>query len=371
MGNDLITSHYRPLSLDTLKARFTTTKFPVGIEEKYQGQCGVFDTGEIGKGEAKALLLQFIGFEKLLTQHFSASDDSAREQARQKYIQRYVAKQEVTTPIERRHITLAGDPGVGKSSLAAALGVYYTATGQAPEPKVVFTSSSSLIGGYLGHTEGRVQSIFDIARGGVLVIDEIGDWLTNHYGSTAANTLNSRMEDEIPHKTIVIVTGYEEGIKAFLRMNDGLSRRFPERMVLPVGDETILERILAQKVASFHCQMDDAAHEEAVRQLLKAKSDMGTRFGNAGTAENLAAAMFKQHDRTTDIEIVRKLNNGMALSEAERQAYTTITRDSVPDYDPKSKNFVVVKRPPLKTANHAPLRPATVVVPLHGRAEPS
>ncbi len=370
MGNDLITSHYRPLSLDTLKERFTTTKFPAGIEEKYQGQCGVFDTSEIGKTEAKDLLSQFIGLQGILANHFSASDDNARSQARSRFIQRYVAKQEVTAPAERRHTTLAGNPGVGKSTLAAALGIYYTAIGQTPEQRVVFASASSLIGGFMGHTEARVQSILDIARGGVLVIDEIGDWLTSNYGPTAANTLNSRMEEEIPYRTIVMVTGYEAGIKGFLHMNDGLLRRFPEHLVLPAASEKVLEKILEQKVAGLYCSMTNDAKREALRQLIKARDDLGPRFGNAGTVENLATVMFKQHDQNIDLAIIRKLNNNLPLTEGEKQLYVTIQWEFVPEYDTKSKSFIpVVRTPP--NEGLTPLRQPHVVVPLrHTTAEP-
>jgi len=92
---------------------------------------------------------------------------------------------------------------------------------------LVETDKSGLVAGYLGQTALKTKEIADKAMGGILFIDEAYSLSedNNSFGKEAIDTLLKIMEDN-REDFIVIVAGYPNEMKKFLKSNPGLESRF-------------------------------------------------------------------------------------------------------------------------------------------------
>jgi SpoVK/Ycf46/Vps4 family AAA+-type ATPase len=172
-----------------------------------------------------------------------------------------------TTP-RMRNIVLTGDPGVGKTMLAAAIAELFVAAGGLTDGKVVYAGRADLVGKYLGSTAPKTKALVESAKGGVLFIDEAyamgGSDQKDYFALEAINQLNVSMSEN--PDVLVIIAGYADAIEqSFMKQNAGLARRFPVRLTMSAysGDE--LARIFVQMASA-----DDWTLEEGVVNLVSA-----------------------------------------------------------------------------------------------------
>ena len=93
-------------------------------------------------------------------------------------------------------------------------------------------SASDLIGQYVGHTGPKTQGKLTEALGRVLFIDEAYRFCDGQFGREAVNELvDCLTKPRFMGKIVVILAGYSHQIDELLRINPGLSSRFPEEVV--------------------------------------------------------------------------------------------------------------------------------------------
>lgn len=152
-------------------------------------------------------------------------------------------EQGLKTTKTSNHMVFVGNPGTGKTTVARIIGKIYRALGVLSSGHVIETDRSSLVKGYVGHSEEAVKEIFKQAMGGVLFIDEayaLANGGENDFGKQVIDILNKMMED-YRDDVIVIVAGYEKEMEKFLKSNPGLSSRFSNYIRFPdyTGEEKL------------------------------------------------------------------------------------------------------------------------------------
>ncbi|SFL74422.1 AAA family ATPase [Salibacterium qingdaonense] len=191
------------------------------------------------------------------------------------------------------HMILTGNPGTGKTMLAHLLAAIYKRLGLLQRSEVLEADRSHLVGAYVGQTEEKTMNLVKEAVGGVLFIDEAyslkRDGMgSNDFGQTAIDTLITAMtSSEYAGTFAVIMAGYPDEMRQFLRANPGLRSRFPETNHIYLPDYSMDELIrIAEQTALDN---DFVLREDGIQELQKRIENVQVdeSFGNARSVKDI------------------------------------------------------------------------------------
>lgn len=204
------------------------------------------------------------------------------------------------------HMVFTGSPGTGKTTVARLVARIYKELGILSEGQLIETDRSRLVAGYVGQTAINVREIVEQSIGGVLFIDEayalVSPDTANDFGSEAVDTLVKLMEDHRDN-LVVIVAGYTEEMKVFLKSNTGLISRFNKFIAFDDYSQQQLLDILEVMVGKAGLTIEKEAVEKVGDRLAAMSGDEKTDFGNARGVRNIFEKMvMNQANRLVTLE---------------------------------------------------------------------
>ena len=188
------------------------------------------------------------------------------------------------------HMVFTGAPGTGKTTVARIVAKIYRELGILSKETVIETDRSGLVAGYVGQTALKVHELVDQAVGGVLFIDEayslVNPDVPNDFGMEAVDTLVKLMEDH-RDDLVIIVAGYTEEMKSFLKCNTGLVSRFNKFINFPNYSIQELLEILDVMASNAGLTIEQDAKEAIGQRLEQMNSEQMEEFGNARGIRNM------------------------------------------------------------------------------------
>lgn len=189
------------------------------------------------------------------------------------------------------HSIFIGNPGTGKTTVAKMMGRLYKKMGLLSKGHVHEVDRTDIVGEYIGQTAPKMKEAIELARGGVLFIDEAyalsrSPEDTKDFGKEAIEILVKELSSGTGDIAI-IVAGYPKEMKTFLDSNPGLRSRF--KMTFEFTD--YLPQELSQ-IAEFAAQEKEVvlAREAklAIDEIItEAYRKRNRTFGNARFVHDL------------------------------------------------------------------------------------
>lgn len=204
-------------------------------------------------------------------------------------VQQRRREQGLPVPPVSLHMVFTGNPGTGKTTVARLVGRIYAKLGLMTKGHLVEVDRSRLVAGYIGQTATRTKEAIDSAQGGVLFIDEayaLVSEVDGDFGQEAIDTLIKAMEDQ-RDKFAVIVAGYTQSMRGFIRSNPGLESRFTRYVQFDDYDAQALGAILDRTLSEHHFRVDAQARDKLDRFIAEMHRTRDENFGNARAVRRL------------------------------------------------------------------------------------
>jgi hypothetical protein len=228
---------------------------------------------------------------------------------------------DVAPPLE--HILLQGSPGTGKTTVARIMGSLLYGLGMLPRPHVEEVRGTELIKGIQGAAAQAVRELVDRAIGGVLFLDEVSGLIGQPQGVDVARELLPHLVDA-KGRFVMIVAGYPHVVDGFLKLDDGLARRFGTVLELEDYTPEDVHSIARQSARDAGLTLTPEADSALLALLRSNRAAELLPSRNASMAHTLISAM---RDRLASRLAPRLARSLGAVSAEERR---TLLAEDVP-----------------------------------------
>jgi AAA+ superfamily predicted ATPase len=197
-----------------------------------------------------------------------------------------------------------GNPGTGKSTVAAIYGRILKELRMLSNGEVVLKTASDFIGSAVGESVNKTTALLELCKGKVLVIDEAYNLDDNLYGKQVLDTIVEKVNGEASEDIAIIMAGYKKEMEKMLReQNPGLASRFSPDTAFEFMDyaDSSLKRIFTRKCRREGIVALPHVVSAAIKRLAR-KRDL-PRFGNAREVDSLVSSAIAKASS-------RELSNG-------------------------------------------------------------
>lgn len=197
------------------------------------------------------------------------------------------------------HSLFLGRPGTGKTTVCKIYGSLLRQAGALSKGHVVVCDRSTFIGTLWGDEERSIRQVLDMAKGGVLMIDEaylLNGANANDPGKLVIQLLMNILADETQRDIAIVLCGYKEPMEKLLELNPGLLSRFPNTFEFQDFTVDELLEITKRRVKEYDYKFTTEAWEKYVRLLSSAYQNRDPQtWGNARLIGNLLERIYIQH----------------------------------------------------------------------------
>ena len=197
------------------------------------------------------------------------------------------------------HSLFLGSPGTGKTTICKIYGSLLRQVGALSKGHVVVCDRGTFIGTLWGDEERSTRQVIDMARGGVLMIDEA--YLLNSSnphdpGKMVIPLLMNILADESQRDIAVVLCGYKEPMQKLIDLNPGLQSRFPNKFEFPDFTIDELLEITKLRIKEYSYTFTSEAWEKYVSILSSAYQTRDPQtWGNARFIGNQLERIYIQH----------------------------------------------------------------------------
>lgn len=205
------------------------------------------------------------------------------------------------------NMIFSGNPGTGKTTVARLMANMFKEMGLLKSGHLVETDRAGLVAEYVGQTAKKTEEVFRSALGGVLFIDEAyalaGDG--GSFGQEAIDTLVKLIEDH-RGELVVILAGYHQEMKEFLKTNSGLQSRFPLQIEFPDYTAEELYQIALKMLAAKGFRLAAGADQLLKEQMELLHKGADAQAGNGRMVRNYLEEVLRQQSAriaTSDVAV--------------------------------------------------------------------
>lgn len=227
------------------------------------------------------------------------------------------------------HMSFAGGPGTGKTTVALRMAKILHALGYIRTPRVHTVTRDDLVGQFIGHTAPKTKEAIARAAGGVLFIDEAYYLFRpeneRDYGQEVIEILLTEMENE-RGDLVVIFAGYPDRMATFFSANPGLSSRVPHHVEFEDYSHGELVEIADLMVASENFRFDDEARSAFAEYLTRRMEQ--PRFSNARSVRNaVERSRLRQARRLVELRRPLRKNDLVTLTAGDIYGSSVFSAD--------------------------------------------
>ena len=197
------------------------------------------------------------------------------------------------------HSVFLGRPGTGKTTVCKIYGSLLRKAGALSKGHVVVCDRGTFIGTLWGDEERSMRQVLELAKGGVLMIDEAYLLNGKHEsdpGKLVIQLLMNILADETQRDIAVVLCGYKEPMLKLLSTNPGLQSRFPNKFEFSDFTVDELLEITRRRVREYQYEFTQLAWEKYNHLLSTAYQQRDPQtWGNARFIANQLERIYIQH----------------------------------------------------------------------------
>lgn len=232
-------------------------------------------------------------------------------------------RQNTSLAKERLGVSLLGNPGTGKTTVARLYGKFLASAGALPGDEFVETTGAKLAN---EGVQGCKKILDDIKKsgGGALFIDEAYQLTSgSSFGGAAVLDFLLAEVENLTGKVVFILAGYNKNMESFFAHNPGLPSRFPRQIHFADFEDDELLQIFNYGLAKkYNQRMNVEGGREGLyvriltRRLGRGRGKLG--FGNARAVENaMSIVTSRQAKRLRQDRRAGKTPNDMLLTKED------------------------------------------------------